>query len=332
MRRRKFLIASGAALASPFASAQRQPRVVRLGFLAPFPFSPRSTKFWQPLLAAMRQRGWSEGVDYVVESRDTRGDPARALELAKELVAQRVDLVLAITTAPAVAFIQVSDRIPVVTWCGYPVEAGLARSLARPGGNVTGVANYASGDVWGKFVELLHELKPGLRELGVLWDYVPPAFPDGLVPLPAIKRGAETLRIRSRTWMVQDQGDLVQALLAAGVDAVDALIITTGSVHHQPQALEKIGEFLARRRVPAITDVASDVFARGCVLAYSPNISDTQVRLADFVDRILRGADPAELPFERPSRFDLAVNLKSAREIGLVIPQSLLLRADRVIE
>jgi putative ABC transport system substrate-binding protein len=280
----------------------------------------------------MRQRGWREGVDYVVESRDTRGDPARALALARELVEHRVDLVLAITTAPAVAFRQVSDRIPVVAWCGYPVEAGLAKSLAQPGGNVTGVANYASGEVWGKFVELLLELKPGLRNLGLLWDYVPPAFPDGLVPLPEIRGSAQKIGIKTRTWMIEAGDDLAAALSSTDVEAVEALIITAGSVHHQPQHLDKIGAFLARRRLPAITDVASLVFGRGCVLAYSPNLVDTQIRLADFVDRILRGGNPPELPFERPSRFELAVDLKVAQKLEIAVPQSLLLRADRVVE
>lgn len=180
--RRRFLVGAGAIAAATLARARRPAKMVRLGVLTQV--NTLRTPVWESFFLALSKRGWREGIDYSLEVKEGYGDPARYLELARELIQQPVDLVLAITTAPAVALKQVSDRIPVVAWCGYPVEAGLAASLARPGGNVTGVASYAGADVWGKFPELLRELKPGLRELGVLWDYVPPRL-SGWLGCPA---------------------------------------------------------------------------------------------------------------------------------------------------
>ena len=330
--RRQFLFTTGALLAAPLARAERPTRMMRLGFLQPG--LTLRMPFWKPFFTALRERGWREGADFTLEVRETRGDPVRALELARELVRQRVDLVLAISTAPAVAARQASDSIPVVTWCGYPVEAGLAASLARPGGNVTGVANYAGTEVWGKFVALLRELRPGLSELGVLWDYSPPGFPDGLVPLPIIQDFALQAGISCRIWMVRKEQDLIEALYEIDRGRNEALIISNGGgVHIQPAAISRIREVITRRQLIAIVDVATNVFVEaGCVLAYSPNVPEILGRLAHFVDRILRGAQPGALPFELPSRFELAVNAKSARALGLTIPQSVLLRADRVIE
>ncbi len=330
--RRQFLVAAGGVLAAPLARAQRPTKTIRLGILTPSPTI--RTPLWDSFFAALRERGWREGTEYSVELKETRGDPARALDQAKELFRLPVDLLLAISTGAAFAAKQASGSVPVVTWCGYPVEAGLAASLARPGGNVTGVANYAGAEVWGKFVELLRELRPGLGELGVLWDYAPPGFPDGLVALPIIQGFALRAGIGCRIWMVRAEQDLTEALGEIGRGRTEALVMSTGGgVHIQPAALARIRDLILRRRLPAITDIVSGVFLEGgCVLAYSPNLPELQRRLAHFVDRILRGANPGELPFELPSRFDLVVNTKSARALGLTIPQPILLRADRIVE
>lgn len=320
-------------LAAPVAVAQRPARMVRLGYLSSTLQTLR-TPLWEPFFVALNKLGWREGVEYSLEARESRGDPERALAMAKELVAQRVDLLLAISGGAALAAKRATDRIPIVSWLGYPVEAGLAKSLARPGGNVTGVANYASADIWGKFIELLREMRPGLRALGVLWDYAPPGFPDGHVPLPIIEKSAQRMGIKAQIWMVRSEPDLNEALSAIERGGIEAIIMTNGGgIHNQPAIAGKIGQVFARRRLPAIIDVASAVFEKaGCVLAYSPNVPELLGRLAALVDRILRGANPGELPFEQPSRFDLVINAKSAKAIGVLIPQSLLVRADRVIE
>jgi putative tryptophan/tyrosine transport system substrate-binding protein len=328
--RRQFLAAASGLLVASFANAQR-PKMRRIGVLAQV-FGSRG--FWDPMFTALRRHGWREGPDYVLAIKEAGGDPVRALALAKELVQERVELVLAFSTAAALAARQASKTIPIVTWCGYPVEAGLAVSLARPGGNVTGVANYANAEIWGKFVELLREIKPGFTDLGVLWDYTPPGFPDGLIPIPAIEDGARRMGIRTRVWMVRNEPDLDNALSSIDRGPMQALIMSSsGGVLLQPRFAERIGKVIVRRRLPAITDIASTVFTTfGCVLAYSPNVNEIQARLANILDRVLRGANPGELPFERPSKFDLAVNAKSARLLGLALPQGLLLRADRIVE
>src|SRR5436190_16780710 len=156
--------------------------MVRLGFLFTNIATLRSP-FWQPFFSALSRLGWREGIEYAVEGRGSGGDPDRALAMARELVASRVNLLVATTTAGAIAAKRATSQIPIVSWLGYPVEAGLAQSLARPGSNVTGVTSYASPDVWGKFIELLREVRPGLRELGILWEYVQPVYPDGQIPL-----------------------------------------------------------------------------------------------------------------------------------------------------
>jgi len=282
----------------------------------------------------MRKRGWSEGQNLVIETHASAGDPARALELAKELVARRVDLVLAHNTANALAARQATGSIPIVAWCGYPVEAGLTKSLARPDANITGVASYASAEVWGKFVELLYEMRPSLRELGVLWDYVPPGFPDGPIALKEFREAALRFGINVKIWTVHSERELIDALSAIERGKIEALVVSaSGGIHNQPERRARIADLVARRRLPVITDLAGLIFlSANCALAYSPDLANVVDRLAHFVDRILRGAKPADLPFELPARFNLAVNLKATRALGLEVPPTLLARADQVVQ
>jgi putative ABC transport system substrate-binding protein len=332
VKRRRFLIAAGALAASPVATARRPIEFARIGYLSPAVLSLR-TALWKPFFVELARLGWREGKNFSLAVMDYHGEYHRAITMAKELIAQHVDQLLAISTGAAVAAREATRTIPIVSWVGYPVEAGLAKSLARPGGNVTGVAVYANADVWGKFVELLRALRPSLREVGILWDYTPPAFPDGEVPLPVIQRAAERLGIGTRVWTNATEKDLRDALSAIRRQPVDAVIVSTGGGVHVRQA-EHIANVFAELRLPAITDVAvAPILEKaGCVLAYSPNVHDVLVRLASMMDRILRGANPAEIPFELPARFDLVVNAKAANAIGLQIPGAVLLSADRVIE
>ena len=329
--RRRFLFAACALLAAP-SGVRAQQKPIRLGVLTQV--DTTRTPHWEPFFRALSKRGWREGHEYVLDVREGRGDPAVYLKIATEFVRDGADIVLAITTAPAVALKKVSSTLPVVTLCGYPVEAGLVASLARPGGNVTGISGYAAPGLWGKYLQLMRELKPGVRELAILWDYAPPAFPDGFIPLPLIEGSAKQLGIRTRLWMLRSTRDLDAALPEIERGPIDALLVTAGGgVLIQPASLASVGDILKRRRLPAITDYAGTVFLKGgCTLAYSPNTSEIFDRLAYFIDRILRGASPGDLPFEYATVFDLAVNLKSARDIGLTIPRSMLLRADRIIE
>ena len=311
--------------------AQSRPTLARVGFMSSV--LDAREPFWAPFFTELQKRGWREGEGYSLEARKYGGDPQRALALAKELVALRVDVLVASSGGAAGAARAATTTVPVVALLGYPVEAGLAESLAHPGGNVTGVAVYGSAEVWGKFIELLRELKPGMRELGVLWDYAPPGFPDGHVPLPIIERVAKQLGIATRVWINRSARDAEASLAAIERSAVDALIVSHGGGIHIPFAA-RIAQVLAHRRLPAITDVIHPAVLEkaGCVLAYSPNVPEMLGRLAHLVDRVLRGASPAGLPFELPSRFDFAVNAKAAKAIGIEVPPTMLARADRVIE
>jgi putative ABC transport system substrate-binding protein len=288
----------------------------------------------EPLATGFRARGWTEGRELLIEQRGSFGDPVRALALAAELVAQRPEVILALNTAHALAATRASAAIPVVAWCGYPIEAGLTKSLARPSGNVTGIASYASAEVWGKCLELLHEVRPSLREIGVIWDYTPPGFPDGPIPLGELQKAGRRLGSNVSVWTVRSERELTEALSAIDRARIEALVISAaGGIHNRPEASAKIAEFIARRRLPAITDLTGLIFfGANCALAYSPDLANVVDRLTYFVDRILRGAKPAELPFELPSRFNLAINLKAARAIGLDVPPALLARADQLVQ
>jgi putative ABC transport system substrate-binding protein len=321
MKRREFVAFVGSALAARLAHGQS--KAVRLGLLTiNLPVRPAAM---EPFTAGLRDRGWNEGANLTIEGRAHEGSFAKALELARELVDSRVDAIVALGTNSAVAVRQKSDRVPVVAWCGDPVAAGLARSLARPGGNVTGVANYPRAEMFGKLVDLLHEARPSLRDLGILWDFTLPGWPDGPVHLQALQRAAKNLGIRSHVWMVRNEQDLLGALFAIDRGKVDALVISaSGGVHVQPALGARIAEVIARRRLPAITNLANETFANaGCLLAYSSQVQEITARLAYFVDKVLRGANPGDLPIEQPTKFELIVNLKIAKVIGL---------ADRVIE
>jgi putative ABC transport system substrate-binding protein len=333
MKRRDLLASAGAAALVPLvAMAQTPGRVYRMGILMPTP----SPYLIDPTLAALAKRGWIAGRNLQVESRFTEGDPERAEALTRELVAARVDIIVTNVTATAIAASRATSTVPIVMQTsGYPVEAGLAKSLGRPGGNVTGLTIYAGGGVlFGKFIELLRELVPTLRELGVLWGYAPPAYTEAQVA-PATRElltASKAFGINTRFWQTGRDVDLTAALAAADGAPLDALFATAGTIHAIPVFAQRIADLVIRRRIPTLTDFPGSFFSAGGVVAYSADVSDIAARAASFVDRILRGASPGELPIEQPTKYVLGVNLKVAKSIRFAIPHSILLRADRVIE
>ncbi len=207
---------------------------------------------------------------------------------------------------------------------------------AQPGGNVTGITLYAGGGaLFGKFVELLRELVPSLRTLGVLWGYAPPSYrPEQVAPATEeLHRAAKALNVNVRFWQTGTESDLGSALAAAESAPLDALFVTAGVIHGLPDIAPRIARFVLQRRLPALTDFPGPLFDAGvAVMAYSTDAKELATRTAYFVDRILKGAKPGELPIEQPTRYRLTVNLKTAKALSLTIPQSLLLRADRLIE
>lgn len=334
MNRRTLVIGlCTAALVPMSAGAQMPARVYRVGYLTPGP-APWLT---DPLIAALRERGWMVGRNLVVESRYTQGDPARAEALARDLVQDGVDLIVTNVTATAMAARRATSVIPIVMYTsGFPVEGGLAKSLARPGGNVTGMTIYAGGGVlFGKFVELLRELVPSLRELGVLWGYAPPSYRlEQVAPAIDELRGAgKALSVNVWFWQTGTESDLGAALAAAASAPLDALFVTGGVIHGLPEIAARIARFALQRRLPTLTDFPGGFFAAGgAVLAYAVEVKELAARTAHFVDRILKGAKPGELPIEQPTKYELSVNLKTAKALGVNIPHSLLLRAVRVID
>jgi putative ABC transport system substrate-binding protein len=285
-------------------------------------------------LAAMAERGYGSR-NLVIDVRYTQGDPDLAESLARELVAGRVDVIVTGVTATAMAARRATKVVPIVMYIsGYPVEGGLAHSLARPGGNVTGMTSYAGGGgVFGKFVQLLTELRPSMRELGVFWGYAPPSYTEAQVA-PAteeLRQAAKALNVKVHFWQTGNDSDLGAALAAAAIAPLDALFVTGGVIHELRGNASRITRLIHERRLPTLTDFPGSVFAGGAVLSYSADLKELASRTANFVARIFEGARPGDLPIEQPTRYELVVNLKAAKAIGLDIPLALLSRADRTI-
>ena len=329
--RRSFITGiAGGLLAAPLtADAQPAGKVYQIGWLTLYPVPALRKLFAE----AMRKHGWVEGRDFTVEERFTRENPQNAMALAAELIGLKADVLVTLTTGLAVAAKGTSSTIPIVMMSsGYPVEVGLAASLARPGGNVTGNTAYAGTELWAKYVELLRELLPSIRRLGVLLDYLPPvveAVETDLV-LAEMRKGAAAFGITLRVWKIQSAEEVNRALAALARERVDALFGTNGPflTNNAPQIID----FALKQRLPTMTDVAGPLFYQGCLMAYSTNFVDLVQRTSYFVDRILRRAKPADLPIQRPAKFDLVINMKTAKALGLTVPRSLLARADRLIE
>jgi len=317
-----------AALAPNAVWPQSSDKIRRLGILA----NVAAPYLTDPLFAALRDRGWSVGKNLHIESRVTEGDHLRAPRLAQELIEQRVDVLVTLTTGNAVAAKQVTSRVPIVMLgSGYPVEAGLAKSLARPGGNVTGVSVYAGTEMWGKYVSLARELRPDLRALGVLFDYV--VSDRELDPLLAELRSAtRSLNITLHFWRNRTERDLTLSLSEVEKTPIGVMLVTGGPVHSQPANTARINDFALNRRLPMINDLATNVFLAGGLLAYSFTPKELAERCASMIDRILRGANPGELPIEYPTKFELTINMKTARALRLTLPNALLVQADRIID
>jgi len=330
--RRQFLIATGGVLAAPLiarAQPRRDGRPFRIGF--PGRFSSEEGRRFH--VNAMREYGWRENEDFVFINADVPYSITNA-EGVRRLVAQKPDLILVYSTADAITAHRMSKTIPIVMIVsGYPVEAGVAKSLARPGMNVTGNALYAGTGVWGKLLELLKDSKPGIKCVGVLWGYVPPAFPRAEIEpcYRDLKRGAATLGIDINIVEVASKDQLAAALDRITVGRSEALLTTAGLLSF---GWAQVMQFAIHRKLPTIMDYVlrpSDERMRP-MLAYAPSQASLIKTAYAAVDRILKGEKPADLPIQQPSKFELEVDLKMAKAIGVTIPPSIMLRADRVME
>jgi len=332
MKRRSFVAALGAASLAPFSAMAQQRRTARVAY-----FSQRAVPWLvDPLRDRLRERGWVAGQNLVYDVVSTEGDYKRADALAQKLVDQRTDVIVAAGTHMALAAQRVTKTTPIVMYLsGFPVEGGLVQSFARPGGNITGLATYSGEAFFSKHVSLMKELIPSLKEFGVLWDYLPPLFleKEAEFGLGELRRAASELKVSARIWTVADEDALTRAFGDIAKMRIRVLFATNGPVQGIPaRGLTRLIDFTQNRKIALVCDIAGSVFVAGGLLSYSASWQEAAERCASFVDRILRGANPAELPIERPSRFELVLNLKTAKAIGITIPPPMLVRADRVIE
>ena len=332
VQRRQFLIATAALFSVPLARVHAQKRLPVLGILTPFP-RPKPEEFARsPLIVRLRELGWVEGKTLLIERAYGEGREERLPELASTLVAKGVDVIWAFGTEGAVAAARATRTIPIVFWgVPAPVEQGLVESLARPGRNVTGVAFAADFGVEAKRLELLREIAPAARRLAAI--SVPTSIrtvAGGSVDLPSeTNAAASKLGFELRRFPIEKQEDFEPVFAAILAWGAEALTVSGSGLFGRNRP--RIAEFANRSRLPSAFTLPDYVEAGGLVsygIEWQPTIAQT----ADYIDRILRGAKPSELPVDLPSKYVTAVNLKTAKALGLNVPPSILLRADRVIE
>ena len=323
-----FAIALTFALGGAGAWAQQPKKVPRIGYLSNLDRATDSVRF-EAIRVALRDLGYIEGQNIATEYRYAKGKRDRLPELAAELVRLKVDIIVAAGGGLVIlAAKNATKTIPIVmTGSGIdPVEAGFVESLARPGGNVTGIT-FLSRDLGGKRLELLKEAVPKLARVAVLYDPAnPPNVREVKEVLPV---AARALGLTVRSWEVRDADGFERVFAALNKQRPDGLHVTGGLVMTANQ--KRIVGFALKSRLPSVYSRREFVEAGG-LMSYGADLADSYRRVAYYVDRILKGAKPAELPVEQPTKFELVINLKTAKQIELTIPQKVLARADRVIK
>jgi ABC-type uncharacterized transport system substrate-binding protein len=329
--RREFLIAGGAGLcllASPLSSrAQQTSKVWRIGF---FYYGSRESSQeagrYEAFLQGMRELGHVEGKTFVVEERYADSDAGRMEAIAAELGRLRLDVIVSTATPMHQVLRRTAGVIPVVvTLSPDPVAEGLAKSLARPGGNFTGLANITV-ELSQKYIELLVASIPQLSRAGVLWNPLNSSHPP---QLRTIRAAAKTHGIQVFDARVRAPGDTEHAFSTLVRNRVEAVIVPGDGL--LLQQARQIAELALKHRLPTLYAIAEGPEFGG-LMSYGSKVRDNFHRAATFVDKIMKGAKPGELPFERPMTFSLVINRKTAKAIGFAIPRELLLRAERVIE
>ncbi len=309
-------------LAAPLAVEAQQPgRIYRIGYLN------AGTGVSEAFRQALRQLGYVEGENVVIESRFAERRLERLADLAAELVRLKVDVIVTITTPAALAAKQATSAIPVVmAGSADPVELGLVASLARPGGNVTGVTNNPGPGFMGKWLQLLKEAAPKISRMATLHNLSIPPEARGF---PGMQDAARVLNVTLLSADVRGPNDFDQAFAMMTRERADALMVLPNSLNGAHTKL--IVDFAAKYRLPTMFGERDDVEAGG-LMSYWTNWNDLRRRAAVYVDKILKGAKPADLPVEEPTKYELVINLKTAKALGLAIPKSILLRADEVIQ
>jgi putative ABC transport system substrate-binding protein len=329
MKRREFITLLGGAAASwPLAARAQQPGGLRriavlMNVAADDPEGQAGVAAFQQVL---QQAGWSDGRNVRIDIRWGENDVDRDRRYASELIALAPDVILASGTLSVAALQHVTRTLPIVfVGVSDPVGAGIVDALARPGGNVTGFMIFEYS-LSGKWLELLKQIAPRVTRAAVLRD---PANPAGTAQFGAIQAAAQSLGVEVRPVSVRDAGEIERAVAAFARSANGGLIVTPSasvSVHH-----DLIITLAARHKLPAVYAFRNMV-ASGGLISYGPDLVDQYRRAAGYIDRILKGEKPAELPVQAPTKFETVLNLKTAKALGLAVPDTVLARADEVIE
>jgi putative ABC transport system substrate-binding protein len=323
MRRRDFIAFFGGGLAAwPLvARAQQSGKIWRIGFIA-----HRYEKFYDPLFQGLRELGYTEGQNLIVERRYAEGHVERFKDFAAEMVRLKVDVIIVVTTPAAFAARNETTTIPIVHPAAIdPVGTGLIASLAHPGGNITGLA-VLNAETSAKRLELLREVVPGLSRGAVLWNAANPA--NGLA-WKETEGAGRALGVALQSHEVRAPKDFEGAFAAIAQQHPDILLVLQDALTLEYRK-EIIG-FALRERIPGMY-VGKEWVEEGGLMSYGDRLPERYRRAADLVDRILKGAKPADLPVEQPTTFELAINLKTAKAIGLTLPPAFIARADQVVE
>ena len=315
------MVLLGVSLVAGAQSSRSVPRVAYVWIFTEGPSAPHADAFRDRL----RELGWVDGKTVSLELHDAQGSPEKLDAIMRGIADSKVDVIVTACTPEAKAAVKATQTIPIVMAAtGDPVAAGLATSFAKPGGNVTGVSGMWL-ELSAKRLALLKEAFPKLTNATVLWN---PVRPDNKPEVAAMQTAARTLNVRLESQEVRtpqemsDVLDLMSAETQAILNAGDTLLTTEGS---------KIIAFAAKRRIPTLLEDREFV-KKGALMSFGPNVPELHARAAEYVDKILRGAKPGDLPIWQPSRFELVINMKTAKALGFTIPQPLLVRADEVIQ
>jgi ABC-type uncharacterized transport system substrate-binding protein len=324
MNRRDFIAGTSAVLLSsrPLLAAAGPPR--RIGYLSPV---PQNRSLFQVWLDRLRDHGWIDGKNLIIDYRSSEGHAERLSPLAVELVALKPDLLIGPTPQVAFALKSATSDIPIVFIAVFdPLGLGLVQSLSHPGGNITGLATYAPGDWIAKRIEILRELVPGTSTIALL---VNPGNPS-----------QKLVRANEVASTIRNLGVALPVVEATTADEFDTAFASAVAQH--AEAMIVFGDDLANTEAPRTTALAAKhnlpavylfrQFATGGLIVYGPDIADLLRRAADYADKILNGTKPSDLPVEQPTKYELIINMKAAKALGLTVPPSLLVRADEVIE
>ena len=327
MNRRDFMLLGVTAALPPLPAVAQSSKIPKVGLLLPYVQSEAQA---QARVAAfqtsLQERGWVDGRNVALEFRYSEGQLDRLTALVSDLVAANVDIVLSAGTEATGAAQKVTTGVPIVMVAiGDPIAAGFITSLARPGGNVTGTSLLAT-ELSAKRIQLLKETLPALTRLAVLWG---PGNASTGQKLKQIQAAAAVLRVEVQSLELRVPGDIERAFETAAQSGVEAVMTTEDAI--QISRRGRVVELANKQRIPVASEFGE--FAHtGALMSYGPNILDSFRNAAGYVDKILKGAKPADLPVEQPTKFELVINLKAARSLGLTIPQQVLSRADEVIQ